>query len=148
MIEEVQAEVPVKKIGFSWKRIGKIILFFLILAGILAGVWFAAMSRPVKIAWASVVLDNREHYLDCYSLPFYPQVEKALKEHADIAEKLKQLGAGEVLPQENKCKGWQGGIEFIKGDILIKYSSHSQRLAIEKLIGDNFFGIPYRGENH
>ena len=147
LTEENPAELPPPKVKFSFLRVNKILLGALVLIGVLVGGSFLASSRTVKIAWASIILDNREHYLDCYSLPFYPQVEKALADHADIVEKIQALGTEQVNAVQIKCKGWDGGIEFIKGDILIEYSTHNQRAAIEKLVGDNFFGIPYRGKN-
>lgn len=148
-MEEEKIPEPIEKPGkFSWLRIAKMVLIVVLIIGAAAGLGVAAVSRPVRIAWASWVLDNHENYLGCYDLPFFPQVEKALSRHADVAEKLKQLGAYRVSAEKISCKGWDEGIELTKGDILIQYNTHAQRLAIEKQIGDNFFGIPYRGENH
>jgi hypothetical protein len=146
MSDETLTEAPPEKNNFSWLRIGKIVLIVLVLAGVLVGGWFLATSRPVKIAWASLMFDRRENYLDCYSLPFYPQVQKALNNHSDIVQKLKLAGGGQVTGEQIPCTGWAGGIQFIKGDIVISYQSRQQRQAVEKLIGDNFFGIAYRGE--
>jgi len=72
-------------------------------------------------------------------------VEKSLKAHQDVVEQLKQAGATEIKGAEIKCKGFEDGLVFVKGEIEIHYNSHGQRVAIEKIIGDNFFGIAYRG---
>ncbi len=133
---------------FSWKRIIKIVVGVIVVVAILAGIYFGVTSRRAKIILASVISDNHEHYLDCYELPFYPQAQKAILAHQDAVEKLKKLGAFEVSVEEIKCKGWDGGMEFVKGDIKIQYNTHSQRVAIEKFLGKTFFGIPYKGENH
>lgn len=132
--------------NFSWRRIFKAIFICIIVTGIIAGVYFGLKSKQFKIAYASFILDNREHYTDCYGLPFFPQVEKAITEHGDIIDKLKAVGAESVTAEKLVCKGWDGGIELVKGDLLIHYNTHENREDIEKLIGDNFFGIPYRGE--
>ena len=131
----------------SWKRVLKTVSLIVLASAAAGGVYFIVTFRPVKIAWASLVLDNREHFFTCEQLPFYPQVQKALSVHADVVANLKGAGAFEVKPNLIKCKNFEGGIEFMKGDIEIDYSTHQQRQAVEKLIGDNFFGIPYRGYN-
>lgn len=138
---------PPKASKFSWKLVGKIILVVVIIGALLGTGYFLFNFRPAKIAFMSLVSDDHEHYLPCEELPFLAQVQKALNQHADVVNKLKELGAFEVSAVENKCPSL-GGFYFIKGDILIQYETHSQRLAIESLIGNNFFGIPWRGENH
>ncbi len=134
--------------SFSWKRIFKILFYFILVCTLIAGCYFVVVSKKFKIAYASFILDNREHYTDCYGLPFFAQVEKSITEHGDIIDKLKVVGAESITAEKLVCKGWDGGIELIKGDIKIEYNSHDQRIKIEELIGDNFFGIPWRGENH
>ena len=129
----------------SLKRIAKVAGVTVLSCALFVAVFFLISSRRFQIAWASAVYDRHEHYLDCYGLAFYPQVQKALAQHADVVKKLKSAGAEQVTANEIKCQGFVGGIQFVKGDILITYSSRSQRQAIEKIIGDNFFGIPYRG---
>ena len=132
-------------VTFSWKRVFKVLLplaGLLIIAGI---IYWAANFRPIKIAWASWVLDSRQHYLSCEDLPFYPQVEKVLAQHQDMVDKLKQLGASKISGNEIRCPSFDGSYYFVKGDIEIDYHSRSERKAIENLLGGTFFGIPYRG---
>ena len=126
------------------KNIAKIVGFAVAMAGLFVAIFFLMTWRPFHIAWASWVLDEHQHYMDCYELPFYAEAEKALKVHADVVESLKQAGAT-LEPKELKCQGYEEGLVFLKGEIEIRYSTHKQRLAIEKMIGDNFFGIAYRG---
>ncbi len=133
--------------NLSLKSIGKVLGFIIFLAVLFAAVFSLMTSRKFHIAFQSLVFDSRQHYFGCYELPFYPEVQKALADHGDIIEQLKQVGATEVKPNEIKCRGFQEGLVFIKGDIEIWYSTRKQRVEIEKIIGDNFFGIPYRGYN-
>ncbi len=132
---------------FSWKRVAKVVGVIVGAAAVCAGVYFLVNYRPAKILYYSVVKDDREHFLPCEQLPFYPQVTRALARHQDMVAKLKNAGALEVLGQETNCASSAGGMYFIKGDILIQYHSRAQRSAIQKLLGDTFFGIPYRGES-
>lgn len=132
---------------FSWLRIVKITGVILIIAAVLGGGYAVATSRKGKIIMASWTADNREHFLPCEDLPFYTQVKKALREHGDVAETIGKISGAEVQAREIKCQIVPGGMEYIKGDIGIYYSSHDQREQIEKLIGDNFFGIPWTGKN-
>ena len=128
----------------SFKNIAKIVGFVIGLAVIFAAVFITVSSRKVHIAWASLVLDEHQRYLTCFELPFFVQVQKALSAHADMLTKIKQAG-GQVQSKEIKCKNYDQGLMFVKGEIEIVYQTHAQRLAIEKLIGDNFFGIAYSG---
>jgi hypothetical protein len=145
MEPSLQAQQPQKN-NFSWKRIGKVAgVIFLVFAAA-ASIYFLINARQVKIAWAAVVLNRHEYYLACEGLPFYPQVQKAMSEHGDIVDKLKAAGAASVQAEQINCPNYDNTMYFIKGDMLITYQTRSQRQAIEKLIGDNFFGIPYKGE--
>jgi len=129
---------------FSLKRVLKITGVIVLAAAVIAGGYFFITSRLVKVAWASAVLDEHQPYSTCYELPFYEQVQSQLSKHADILDKLKQTGA-EIEPEKIECSGYPGGIVFLKGDLQISYKTHQQRRQIEKIIGDNFFGIAYRG---
>lgn len=133
---------------FSLKRVLKIVVVILAIAALGVGGYALVTSRPAKIWLASTISDNRNDFLPCQQLPFYPQARKALDQHKDIVEKIKQAGAFDVAAEEIKCPSADGSFYFTKGDIVIQYDTHAQRIAIEKLIGDNFFGIPWRGENH
>ncbi len=132
---------------FSWLRIGKIISVILIIAAIVAGIYFFANWRPVKIAWADLIHNRRETFLDCEELPFYPQVDKAFSQHQGIVNKVKAVsGVMGFAPEELKCKIFDGGTEFIKGDVVLTYNSRAAKTETEKILGKDFFGIAYRGE--
>jgi hypothetical protein len=127
---------------------GKTTLTFIIflLVATLGALVFIKNPRPYKIAWASIVLNNKEHFMLCDNLPFYPQVETSLVLHRDVVDKLKKIeGVVDVKPVLNKCYTVDGKGYYNKGDILIDYKSRQARQDVAKLIGDNFFGIPYRG---
>lgn len=134
-----------QKPEFSWKRIAKIVLVIVVIGAALGGVYFLANVRQVKVAWAAMVFDRHENYFNCYQLPFLPEVQKAIVQHGDIIDKMKVLGASSVTAEEIKCPSVDGSMYFIKGDMVVEYANRSQRQDIEKLIGDNFFGIAYRG---
>lgn len=112
------------------------------------GLYWLVNFRPAKIAWASLRYGNTEHFLACENLPFFVQVEKAMDDHADVVEKLKNTaGVKSVSAKEIRCSIVPGGIEFIKGEMLLEYENRTAQSGIRKLIGDNFFGISYRGVN-
>lgn len=120
-----------------------IILMLLVLA---EAVFLLGQNLKAKIAWASIVFDKREHYIDCEHLPFYVQAQKAFLEHSDVVAKVKAVsGVTDFRPQENKCKIFEGGIQFIKGQAVLEYKNRAARAKAEKIIGQDFFGIPYQG---
>jgi hypothetical protein len=125
----------------------KVYLILLVISVVLAaGALAYSSQREIKAAWAGLVKNNREHYLSCQELPFYPQVEQALADHRDIAEQARQIpGVLAVRGQESRCASYDRAYYFIKGDIVVEYQSRQSRQAVEKLFGDSFFGIPYRG---
>ena len=137
--------MTINETKFSWLRIGKVIGVIVIIAAVFGAGWAAVTSRKGKIVWASWSRNAREHFLPCEDLPFYPQVQKTLAEHKDAVEKIRELGGNNVRAEELRCKIWEGGYGYIKGDIAIDYQTRSQRKAIEKLLGDKFFGIPWEG---
>lgn len=121
----------------------------------------------------SVIADNINHYLSCDQLPTVEEVTKAVQAHKDVMEKIvKEIGSryrdGDIkvtweikdssgMALEGDKDGSYFGVYWGeapscqntgKGDILFDYLSHSDREIIEKILGTNFFGIPYRGENH
>ncbi len=85
--------------------------------------------------------DTRGHYLGCEELPTLSEVERVFAENKSVIEQIKQVNPGFINVEINSpCPR--------KGEILIEYPSHNDRIMIEKLIGDTFFGIPYRGLNY
>jgi hypothetical protein len=88
-----------------------------------------------------LVLDNRDHYLPCEKLPTPAEVYRVVEEHQDTVEAIKEVHPGFVFVEMDdwSCSG--------RADIVISYASHQDRLAIQELIGDTFFGVPYRLRN-
>lgn len=74
----------------------------------------------------------------CEELPLREEVERVIAEHKDICEQIENINPGYVLISidAERCPG--------KADIIIYYGTKSDRKAIKNLIGDDFFGIPYR----
>lgn len=116
----------------------------------------------------NVIADNKNHYLSCDQLPTVEQVNKVVREHKDIVERIvKEVGKRyrntEVTPVWRDNTVTDGESFYIsfswgesypecqntgKGDIEIMYPAHQDRVIIEKIInGDTFFGIPYRLRN-
>ncbi len=142
----IQPELPKEQNSFSWKRTGKTIFAILLLAVVATGVYFFVTYNPVKIAWASIAHNRREHFTDCEHLPFYGQVEKAFIQHKDIVDKVKAVpGVVDFKPEEHWCKIFEQGTQFVKGNGLLIYSSKAARTEAEKIIGKDFFGFPYHG---
>ena len=131
---------------FSWKRIFKIVGSIVLAGIIIAGIYLVANLRAVKIAWASVIHNRIEHELTCYDLPFYPHLQKVVTDHADVVAKVKGIpGVADFFPENIHCMSYEGNEYFIKGDLALTYSNRTARQAAEKIIGKDFFGIPYRG---
>jgi hypothetical protein len=109
-------------------------------------VYFFVVWTPVKSLWASWAHDRRETYVDCEHLPFYGQVLKSASQHGDVIAKVKGIsGVSDFVSENLSCKIYDGGSEFVKGDFLLTYKTRAARQAAEKIIGPDFFGIPYRG---
>jgi hypothetical protein len=146
-MDEQQVEQPkVVKRKFSWFRISKIILTILIASTVVLGVWLFVSSNSVKAAWASLIHNKRENYVSCEKLPFYPQVDKAFSDHEDIVNKVKAIpGITEFSPEHDTCYIFTGGTQFLKGQAVLEYTSRAARDEAEKIIGKDFFGMPYHG---
>lgn len=116
----------------------------------------------------SVIMDNKNHYLSCDQLPSVEQVDKVVKEHKDVVEKvIKDVGkryrdseATPVWKENTVSDGESFYVSFSwgesypncqntgKGDVEIMYPAHQDRIIIEKIInGSTFFGIPYKLRN-
>lgn len=135
------------EVKFSWLRILKVVFVIFAVLAIAAGIYFFATARKTKILWANIAYGNREHYISCSDLPFYSEVQKSLRQHGDLTNKIKNLGAESVSAVEINCPSSVGSFAFLKGDILISYRNRAQRNAIEQAVGETFFGMPYREEH-
>ena len=122
------------------RQIGKTGL--LVMAIVIAiGIGFEYKTHFIKETVTDFIYDNREHYLSCDELPTLPEVEQVIEERQSLIREIEKVNPGLILVSINSpCPG--------KGEIVIEYPSHQDRLRIEELIGEEtFFGIPYRGIN-
>lgn len=122
------------------KKTIKSVLFF-VLAVLILTIGFEYQTKPIRKTIANILYDNREHYLSCEELPTLSEVEQVVEEHQNLIQEIEQINPGFIFVSiKSPCPG--------KGEILIEYPSHQNRLQIEERIGDEtFFGIPYRGIN-
>jgi hypothetical protein len=88
-----------------------------------------------------VLLDNRNHYLPCEQLPPLAEVERVLEEHQDVIRQIEAVNPGFAGVDVNTCG--EGN-----ADLTFWYATHRDRVAIERIIGDDtFFGVPYNLNN-
>lgn len=88
----------------------------------------------------STVYDNRVHYVSCEKLPALSEVENLMAEHQDVIRQIEDIHPGVIrVYVSTPCPG--------KGSLVIEYASHEDRMQIEALIGDTFFGVPWKGIN-
>ena len=100
------------------------------------------LLHPLRRAYDNVILDNYNHYLPCSMLPAEEKVLQVVDEHRVEITAIEQIDPGSVGVEidTGTCPG--------KGDLVIWYASHADRLAVEKMLkGDTFLGIPYRLQN-
>lgn len=115
------------------------------------------------------------HFLPCSKLPTEAEVQRVLREHRDVIEKIKQIRQeSSVFPgkmlgssihisfgngeEYDTPTGSYNGIAFFapepnkkcpgKADIYITFPGISDSVLLKEIIGgDTFFGIPYRMHN-
>lgn len=72
----------------------------------------------------------------CDQLFTMDKIEKNIKEHAEMVEKIQEYhGYLTIGPQNKQCPG--------KSTLIIFYDTVDHRQKIKELIGDTFFGVPY-----
>src|SRR5215216_1170108 len=126
------------------KASAKIVSAALILVLILCiGIWILeAQTKFFRKVYDEIILDNRGHYLSCEQLPSAAEVKRVVEDHEDFIKKIEQIKPGFVGVEmdTSSCSG--------KADILFWYGTLEDRVLIEEIIvGDTFYGIPYRLEN-
>lgn len=117
-------------------RMGLLVMAVVVIAGI--GVEYK--TRFLKRTIASVLHDARVHGVGCEGLPTLSEVERIVEEHQDAIEEIRNVHPGFIRVEVASPPGCPG-----KGEIYIEYPSHSDRVRIEELIGETFFGVPWRG---
>jgi hypothetical protein len=101
-----------------------------------------SQTKILRKTYDEIILDNRNHYLSCEQLPSESEVRQAMEVHRDVIEKIEKINPGFVGVEvhTSTCPG--------RADIIFWYGTHQDRLTIESLIvGDTFYGIPYRLQN-
>lgn len=120
---------------------GRIIwIMILILLGIL--IVAEVRTHFIKKWISDVVYDNRVPYLRCEELPSLTDAEQTVAAHQDVIEQIEAIHPGHIrvyVSSDSSCPE--------KGMLVIEYASHDDREQIEALIGETFFGIPWKGLN-
>ena len=99
-------------------------------------------TRFVQRWISDLVYDNRVPNLRCAELPPLTEVEQTVAAHQDVIKQIEAIQPGHV-------RAYVSGVSSCpdKGILVIEYASHSDRERIEALIGETFFGIPWKGLN-
>lgn len=120
------------------RKTGLILLAVMILIAVL--VWVESATHPIGKWINSTVYDNRVLYTSCEKLPALSKVEQTIEEHKDLIQQIEAIHPGFIrIYIDSSCPG--------KGSLVIEYATHDDRLRIEELIGDTFWGIPWKGIN-
>jgi len=116
------------------------LLLVVILIILVAVVWIEAETHFLQNYISSAVYDNKIIYL-CEELPPLSEVERIVEENKEVIRQVESIDPGFISVYiDSSCPG--------KGSLVIEYPSHADRLRIEELIGDTFFGVPWKGINN
>ncbi|MBW4647512.1 MAG: hypothetical protein KME06_02250 [Kastovskya adunca ATA6-11-RM4] len=78
----------------------------------------------------------------CNKFPDVASVEKTLSEQAQVVNQIKSVHPGFVDIKVDEAEDCPG-----KARIEILHATEQDRKKIEQIIGDTFFGVPYRMQN-
>lgn len=117
-------------------KIGLLVMVVIIIAGI--GVEYKTQFFKKMIY--SKLYDIRLHGVSSEDLPPLSEVERVVEEHQDVIKEIESINPGFIRVYIDSS--YPG-----KGIIVIEYASNRDRLLIEELIGETFFGIPWKGIN-
>ncbi len=121
----------------TYKGGGIVLGAMIILAAL---VWVESTNHLIGRWVASTLYDNHPSFLSCAELPPLSSVEKVMSEHQDVIQQIVDIRPDFInVSIDPSCPG--------KGILVIVYASHADRIQIEELIGDTFFGIPWKGIN-
>lgn len=123
------------------RLIGRIVLLAVAVA-VIVGIGVECTTHLFTNALSSIVYDNRKHGVGCEGLPSLSEVERIVQEHQEVIEEIRNINPGFIrveIASPARCPE--------KGEIYIEYASHKDRVRIEELIGETFFGVPWRGVN-
>jgi hypothetical protein len=119
-----------------------VILLFALALCLGGAILVESQTKWAHRLYDDLALDNKNHYLPCEKWPTAGKVMQAIDDHKETLERIEQVNPGNVGTEVDTatCPG--------KADLLIWYASHGDREAIEQiLMGDTFFGVPYRLQN-
>jgi hypothetical protein len=120
------------------RKIGLLLVVILII--LVAVVWIEAETHFLQNYISSAVYDNKIIYL-CEELPPLSEVERIVEENKEVIRQVESIDPGFISVYiDSSCPG--------KGSLVIEYPSHADRLRIDELIGDTFFGVPWKGINN
>lgn len=78
------------------------------------------------------------HTEECEDLPTLNEVQNRVEANHQAITKIEELN-GWLTVDSERCPG--------KADVIIYYSSITQRAQIRKMLGKTFFGVPYQMRN-
>lgn len=120
-------------------KIGLLLVVILII--LVAFVWIEAETHFIQELISSAVYDNKMDYISCEELPPLSEVQRIMEDQKGVIQQIESIDPGLILVYiDSSCPG--------KGSLVIEYPSHADRLQIEELIGNTFFGIPWKGINN
>lgn len=116
-------------------------LFVVVTVFTLAALLWVESTNHIVGRWvASTIYDNHPNFLSCAELPSLSSVEQVMAQHQDVIQQIVDIRPDFIIARiDPSCPG--------KGILVIEYASHADRIQIEELIGDTFFGIPWKGMN-
>lgn len=119
----------------------KIIFILAILILLCSGVYY--FRGQLYAMYVDLILDNRYHGVVCENLPSLSDVERTLIEKENLVNRIKSIRPAEdadhfyISVEANEPCSY-------KGEIMITYPSHNDRVKIEMILKDDSFnGIPY-----
>ncbi len=120
------------------RKIGLLLVAMMIITSVIR---VEAETHIFKKWISSVVYDNRVYYLRCEELPRVSEVEQIVEEQQEVIQEIENINPGFInVYIDFSCPG--------RGSLVIEYPSHEDRLRIEEILGDTFFGVPYKGINY
>jgi hypothetical protein len=124
---------------FRLRKLGLLFLTGIIIFAAL--VWIESNTHLLHNWIASVLYDNHVNNLSCQKSPNLSEAEQILEEHQEVIQQIENIHPGFiwVYIDSSSCSG--------KGILVIEYASHEDRLLIEEIVGETFFGVPWKGIN-
>jgi len=124
----------------------KTIIGLLVLVGIGLAVVYYKYPLELGRFFESYISDNVSHRVPCEQLPSVEEVDMVVAEHKDTVNQIITETGSHIIfdwgPDRENC-----GSDTDRGSIVIYYPAHGDRVIIEQILGQTFFGIPYSLRN-